>query len=90
MPLGFVNIYRSGHWHKPGKPGAYDVHGGDVYATAMAAFNAIEQPHLYLTTVPVEWEGEDLRPNFDARIMDMAVSECVDCHRSVTWLDPRS
>ena len=54
--LGWMNVYKSGFWHKAGKPTAYDRHAGDIYPTEVAAFDAIEQPQLYVATVPVHWE----------------------------------
>lgn len=54
--IGYVNIYRSGLYHSPGKPGAYDRHPGDIYATEVAAKDDIYPRSHYVATVPVEWE----------------------------------
>jgi hypothetical protein len=43
---GYINIYRSGLYHTPGKPGAYDRHPGDIYATEAAAIEDI-YPHSH-------------------------------------------
>ena len=59
MPCGYINVYRSGFWHKAGKAGAFDRHAGDIYPDSDSAVDAIEQPHLYVATVPVQWEDED-------------------------------
>lgn len=55
---GFINIYRSGAWHKPGKPGAFDRHGGDVYATLGEAYDAVDPVSHYVATVAVEWDDD--------------------------------
>ena len=52
---GFINIYRSGHFHRVGKPGMYDRHPGDIYATYEQAVADIDPKHLYITTIPVVW-----------------------------------
>lgn len=59
---GWVNIYRSGFFHTAGKPGAYDRHPGDIYATEEAAFADIQPASHYIATVPVEWEEEAVPP----------------------------
>lgn len=52
---GYINIYRSGLYHTPGKPGAYDRHPGDIYATEAAALDDIYPRSHYVATVPVTW-----------------------------------
>lgn len=63
--LGWLNIYRSGVYHKCGKPGAFDRHAGDVYPTEAAAKAAIDPATHYVDTVPVVWTevGQDVKPN---------------------------
>ena len=55
---GYINIYRSGFFHSPGKPGAYDRHPGDCYATREDAVRDIHPRSHYVATCPVEWEEE--------------------------------
>lgn len=43
MNTGFMNIYRSGHFHRKGKPGMFDRHGGDLYPTREAALADIDR-----------------------------------------------
>lgn len=52
---GWINIYRSGVYHTPGKPSAFDRHGGDVYPSEAAAKEHIDPLSHYLDTVPVQW-----------------------------------
>lgn len=42
LRTGYVNIYRSGFFHRIGKPGCYDRHPGDIYETQEAAINDVE------------------------------------------------
>lgn len=58
---GWLNIYRSGFYHKPGKSGAYDRHPGDIYASEQAARDDIHPRSHYIDTVPVAWR-EDCVP----------------------------
>lgn len=61
---GFVNIYRSGWFHRADKPCAYNRHPGDIYPTKEEAMRDIEPKELYVTTVPIAWqEAGDVRPN---------------------------
>lgn len=53
---GYVNIYRSGLYHRAGKPGAYDRHPGDIYPTEAAAVADIRPRSHYIATCPVAWE----------------------------------
>lgn len=56
--VGFQNIYRSGYYHRCGKPGMYDRHPGDLYPTRSAALDDIEPMALYVSTVKVVWYEE--------------------------------
>lgn len=38
---GYMNIYRSGYYHRKGKPKAFDRHAGDIYPTVAAALEDI-------------------------------------------------
>lgn len=62
---GWLNIYRSGVYHRCGKPGAFDRHAGDLYPTEQAARDAIDPVSHYVDTVPVVWTeaGPDVQPN---------------------------
>lgn len=53
---GFINIYRSGYFHREGKPGNMDRHSGDVYAEYEEAVKHIDPPTHYVSTIPIEWE----------------------------------
>ena len=58
---GFINVYRSGFYHKCGKQGAFDRHGGDIYPTRESAVAAIEPRDYYVDTVRIEWtESHDV------------------------------
>lgn len=63
---GYVNIYKSGVYHTPGKPGAYNMHAGDVYPSYISAYNAREENNGYLATVALGlWtmlERQDVNP----------------------------
>ena len=65
---GWINIYRSGFFHTPGKPGAFDRHPGDIYATYEAAVADIFPVSHYVATVPVAWE-EETRPAVNPAIL---------------------
>lgn len=56
---GYINIYRSGYYHRCGKPHTFDRHGGDIYATPCQALAAIEPRELYCATVPIEWDEKN-------------------------------
>jgi hypothetical protein len=60
--VGWQNIYRSGYYHRCGKPGMYDRHPGDLYPTRDAAERDVEPPEQYVTTVKVVWY-EDKQPH---------------------------
>lgn len=58
---GYMNVYRSGFFHTPGKPGAYDRHPGDLYATREAAEADIyPRSHFIATVGPVEWDEPEV------------------------------
>lgn len=59
---GYINIYRSGYFHTPGKCGAYNRHPGDIYGTEDAALRDINPHSHYVGTVPIEWEEADTPP----------------------------
>jgi hypothetical protein len=52
---GYMNIYRSGWFHREGKPGNMDRHSGDLYETMAQAMADIDPPSHYVTTVPISW-----------------------------------
>lgn len=59
---GYMNLYKSGFYHRTGKPdGNINVHGGDVYLTFAEAASAAEPDKGYLTTVSVEYYA-DVKP----------------------------
>lgn len=53
--VGWQNIYRSGHYHRVGKPLMYDRHPGDLYPTREAAEADVDPPELLVATVKVVW-----------------------------------
>lgn len=59
---GWINIYRSGFFHTAGKPGAYDRHPGDIYATECAARADISPASHYIATVPISWQEAVVPP----------------------------
>jgi hypothetical protein len=64
LKTGFLNIYRSGWFHREGKPGMFDRHPGDIYGTEAAALADIEPKSHYIATVPVSWEDpQDVKIN---------------------------
>lgn len=60
---GWMNVYRSGHFHKAGKPGAFDRHAGDFYATEEAARADIAPRSHYVATVPISWPDDVIAAN---------------------------
>lgn len=52
---GWLNVYRSGFFHREGKPDAFNRHAGDLYPTQEAAIRDIEPLSHYVATVPVQW-----------------------------------
>lgn len=62
--FGFVNIYKSGVFHRRGKPRAYDRHPGDIYPTQKAAEADIDWDAGYVATAPIQWyEDKAVDPN---------------------------
>jgi hypothetical protein len=86
---GWINIYRSGFFHTPGKPGAYNRHPGDIYATEATALADIKPRRFYVTTIPIQWE-EKVLPPVNPRVNDIPaqdVSESLDGnHGAYLWL----
>jgi hypothetical protein len=64
---GWVNVYRSGYYHRAGKPNMFDRHPGDLYPTRAAALADIapEARHLYVGTSPTTW-WEDCEPHVNS------------------------
>lgn len=56
MMLGWMNVYRSGVFHRTGKANTADRHPGDFYPTKEAAEADVELRTHYICTCPVEWE----------------------------------
>lgn len=64
MQHGWVNIYKSGWFHREGKPGVTNRHGGDVYVSLFDALADIDPISHYIGTTPVSWlEDETLVAN---------------------------
>lgn len=64
LKTGYVNIYRSGYFHREGKPGNMDRHAGDIYEDETAAANHIFPQSHFIATVRVEWDDpEDIVVN---------------------------
>lgn len=59
LKSGYMNIYRSGYFHREGKPGNIDRHGGDVYADKVTAEKHIFPQSHFITTVPIEWDDPE-------------------------------
>jgi hypothetical protein len=57
--ISFMNIYRNGFFHREGKPGNIDIHGGDAYDTKELALQFVDPPSHYLTTIPFEWDDAE-------------------------------
>lgn len=57
---GYMNIYRSGYYHRKGKPNAFDRHAGDVYPTAELAVKDIHPKSHYIGTIPITWQEETM------------------------------
>jgi hypothetical protein len=56
---GYMNLYRSGFYHRKGKAGACDAHGGDVYLDYADAVAQAEPDRGYFATIPIQWDAED-------------------------------
>lgn len=62
--ISWMNIYRSGFFHREGKPLTLDVHSGDFYDTEELAKAAIDPPSHYRGTVSFEWDDvENIQTN---------------------------
>lgn len=55
----WMNIYKSGFFHREGKPLTLDCHAGDFYDTKAQAVAVIDPPSHYLATVSFEWDDVD-------------------------------
>jgi hypothetical protein len=56
---GYMNIYRSGYFHREGKPGALDRHAGDIYTEYDVAISEIDPPSHYIATIPITWDDPE-------------------------------
>ncbi len=74
--LGYINIYKSGFFHRCGKPTAFDRHAGDIYATEAEAKADIHPPSAYIATCPVVWtDDEPVQPNpLDSKPIALSVT----------------
>ena len=61
----WMNVYKSGWFHREGKPLTLDRHAGDFYETREQAIKDIEPASHYIATVPFIYDepDEDLRAN---------------------------
>lgn len=50
----YINLYRSGYYHRQGKPLTTNLHAGDVYDNERTAKENAEPDRGYITTVPFE------------------------------------
>lgn len=50
----YLNVYRSGTYHRQGKPGHCNIHGGDFFTTLYDALTHAESANGYVTTVEVD------------------------------------
>lgn len=53
--IGYMNVYKSGFFHKAGKADTFDRHAGDIYASHDAAVRDIHPRSHYVATVSVLW-----------------------------------
>ena len=66
---GWMNVYRTGWFHRSGKPAVVDRHAGDLYASKTKAEEQIDPVEGFIATVPVQWTDEPgLKPNADDSI----------------------
>lgn len=56
---GFLNVYRSGYFHRTNKPHTCNRHAGDFYLSKDAAIADIDPQSHYITTVPISWEDPE-------------------------------
>lgn len=62
--ISWMNIYKSGFFHREGKPLTLDVHSGDFYDTPELAKAHIDPLSHYRGTVSFEWDdAEDIQAN---------------------------
>lgn len=58
--MAFINVYKSGYYHRMGKPNQFNCHPGDLYPTHAAAFADVDPAaaHLFLGTffVAIPWD----------------------------------
>ena len=59
----WMNVYRSGWFHRAGKPLTLDIHAGDFYCSEESARAAIDPPAAYVATVPFTFTGPVQREN---------------------------
>lgn len=67
--IGWINIYDStlSGFHTTGKPGAYDRHAGDVYATRESALRHCNPAKARIATLCIAWhEGQIITVNPEA------------------------
>lgn len=57
--LIFINLYRSGWFHRVGKPNTLDRHAGDCYTSRALALADIEPRSHYVATVAVLYRDPD-------------------------------
>jgi hypothetical protein len=61
---GYMNVYRSGYFHRKGKPNTLDRHAGDFYETYEQATKEINPHSAYIATVEFWWDDpEDIEAN---------------------------
>ncbi len=53
---GWMNVYRSGWFHREGKPDTLNRHAGDLYTDYDHAIRDIDPVSHYIATVPVQWD----------------------------------
>lgn len=60
----WINIYRSGYFHRKGKPDTVDRHAGDMYESKELALANIQPMSAYVDTVQVTYvDDEDVHAN---------------------------
>jgi hypothetical protein len=57
---GFMNVYRSGYFHRSNKPHTCNRHAGDFYLSREAALADIDPPSHYIDTVPISWDDPEV------------------------------
>lgn len=88
----FINLYRSGVYHRQGKPNATNLHGGDVYASEAAALENAEPDRGYITTVRAELPmatGMELVVNrYDSVPTPLSVTRTNNPEVLLPWVKP--